>query len=339
MVSATGEAARTDALQSRVTSSTPLRMPVIVGPTAGGKSSLAIDIALRLRERAGIEGEVISADAIQVYRGLDIGSGKVTPDESRGVPHHLLDIRDPAQRFSAEEWLTLAEQTIDKIRARGNLPIVVGGTHFYVKSLLEGLFEGPGSDQSLRDELSARPPGERFEELRRVDPVAAERIHPNDAKRVVRALEVFRLTGKPISSLQRQWDADAVRADALLVGLEWPPEHINRRINARVKEMVERGFVGEVRNLLSDNALGPTAREALGYKQIAAALERGGSPAQIDEAIERTKIETRRFAKNQRTWLRRLRTTPGALWIDAETVPQDRWADLVLDRLLTPGAA
>jgi tRNA dimethylallyltransferase len=315
-------------------------MPVIVGPTAGGKSSLAIAIALRLRDRlgvGGVGGEVISADAIQVYRGLDIGSGKVTPDEARGVPHHLLDIRDPTERFSAEEWLTLAERSIREIRARGNVPIVVGGTHFYVKALLEGLFDGPGSDETLRAEVSAMDPRERFEELRRVDPAAAERIHPNDAKRVVRALEVFRLTGKPISSLQRQWDADAARSDAMLVGLEWPTDLINRRINARVRDMVERGFVEEVRGLLARQALGPTAREALGYKQIAAALERGGSRADIEEAIERTKIETRRFAKNQRTWLRRLRTIPGSFWIDAQTTCPDaspeHWADLVIERL------
>jgi tRNA dimethylallyltransferase len=318
-------------------------MPVIVGPTAGGKSSLAIAIALRLRDRLGIGGaggaggEVISADAIQVYRGLDIGSGKVTPDEACGVPHHLLDIRDPTERFSAEEWLTLAEHCISEIRARGNVPIVVGGTHFYVKALLEGLFDGPGSDEILRAELGALDPRARFEELRRVDPAAAERIHPNDAKRVVRALEVFRLTGKPISSLQRQWDADAARSDAMLVGLEWPTDLINRRINARVRDMVERGFVEEVRGLLARQALGPTAREALGYKQIAAALERGGSRADIEEAIERTKIETRRFAKNQRTWLRRLRTIPGSFWIDAQATPPDaspeHWADLVIERL------
>lgn len=311
-------------------------MPVIVGPTAGGKSSLAIDIALRLRERVGIAGEVLSADAIQVYRGLDIGSGKVTPSESRGVPHHLLDIRDPTERFSAEEWLTLAERTIDAIRARGHLPIIVGGTHFYVKSLLEGLFEGPGSDPRLREELGAMDPRERFEELRRVDPLAAERIHPNDAKRVVRALEVFRLTGRPISSLQRQWDAGTARSDALLIGLEWPADLINRRINARVRDMVERGFVEEVRDLHARGALGPTAREALGYKQIALALERGGHPSEIADAIEQTKIETRRFAKNQRTWLRRLRTTPGALWIDAAATPPERWADLVIERLIAP---
>lgn len=331
---ATGSALFPPGLQSAVTRPAAIKMPVIVGPTAGGKSSLAIEVALSLRDRTGIMGEVISADAIQVYRGLDIGSGKVTPGETRGVPHHLLDIRDPAERFSAEEWLALADRAIADIRARGGVPIVVGGTHFYVKALLEGLFEGPAGDASLRAELGAMNPRARFEELRLVDPAAAERIHPNDAKRVVRALEVFRLTGSPISSLQKQWDAHAVRADAVLVGLEWPPERINPRINARVKQMVERGFVDEVRALLERGALGPTAREALGYKQIAAAIERGGTSRQIDDAIEQTKIETRRFAKNQRTWLRRLRTTPGALWIDAAATTPDRWAGLVLDRLL-----
>lgn len=309
-------------------------MPVIVGPTAGGKSSLAVDLAVLLRDRHGAAGEVVSADAIQVYRGLDIGSGKVTQDEMRGVPHHLLSVRDPRESFSAEEWLSLAERAIDDIRARGGVPIVVGGTHFYVKALLEGLFEGPKGDPALRERLAAMDPRERFEELRTVDPAAAERIHPNDEKRVIRALEVFRLMGTPISALQRQWDAGAHRDDAVVIGLEWPAEAINRRINARVRQMVEQGFVDEVRGLLAADALGPTAGQALGYKQIADALRRGASDLDLSDAIERTKIETRRFAKNQRTWLRRLRPSPGSLWIDAETVPQARWAALAADHLL-----
>lgn len=306
-------------------------MPVIVGPTAGGKSSLAIDLALALRSR-GVPSEVLSADAIQVYRGLDIGSGKATREEMRAVPHRLLDIVEPTERFSVEEWLRRCEEAIGAVRAQGGVPIVVGGTHFYVKALLEGLFEGPSGDPGLRTTLSAMDPDARHAELRRVDPVSAARIHRNDEKRVVRALEVFRLTGEPISRLQRQWDADSVRADAMLVGLEWSSESINRRINARVRRMVEQGFVDEVRSLLERNALGPTAREALGYKQIAAALEAGGTRELLDEAIERTKIETRRFAKNQRTWLRRLKTTPGSVWIDADATPADAWAGMVLAR-------
>jgi tRNA dimethylallyltransferase len=311
-------------------------MPVIVGPTAGGKSSLAVGVAVMLHETQGLRGEVISADAIQVYRGLDIGSGKVTAAEMRGVPHHLLDLREPTERFSVEEWLTLAERAIDDIRARGAVPIVVGGTHLYVKALLEGLFEGPGSDSAIRAALGAMDSRERFEELRSVDPAAAERIHPNDTKRVIRALEVYRLTGSPITSLQRQWDSESVRPDALLVGLEWPTPEINQRINARVRDMIDRGFVAEVAGLLERGQLGPTAREGLGYKQIAEALDEGGSASRIAEAVERTKIETRRFAKNQRTWLRRLRTTPGAFWLDAATVPPSQWPARVLERLAPP---
>lgn len=309
--------------------STPhaIPMPVIVGPTGGGKSALGVDLALRVRDTLGVPAEVVSADSIQVYRGLDIGSGKVTPDEMRAVPHHLLDILDPTERFSVEEWLRLADGAIADIRSRGGVPVVVGGTHFYVKALLEGLFEGPSGDQTLRAALGAMAPDDRYDELRRVDPVAAGRIHRNDEKRVVRALEVYRLTGRPISSFQRQWDADGVRDDAFLIGLEWPGEQINRRINARVKRMVEMGFVEEVRSLRSRGLLGPTAREALGYKQIAGALDAGGSPSQIEDAIERTKIETRRFAKNQRTWLRRLRTIPGSLWIDAPALSEEARAD------------
>lgn len=309
-------------------------MPVIVGPTAGGKSSLAVGVALLLGDRLGVNAEVVSADAIQVYRGLDIGSGKITGPEMRGVPHHLLSVRDPREPFSAEQWLALAEAAIADIRSRDRMPIVVGGTHFYVKALLEGLFEGPPADPGLRETLSAMDPRDRFEELRRVDSAAAERIHPNDEKRVVRALEVFRLTGSPISDLQQQWDTGPHRDDAVVVGLEWPTDAINRRINARVKQMVDQGLIDEVRGLVRTNALGPTAGQALGYRQIADALALGGDDLHLSDAIERTKIETRRFAKNQRTWLRRLRTSPGSIWIDAGTVTPDQWPAMVVDRLV-----
>lgn len=291
------------------------RFPVIVGPTAGGKSALAVALARQL-ESAGLPpGEVVTADSMQVYRGLDIGTAKPTAEERAGIPHHLIDIADPSQPFSVEQWLRAAEPLIDDLRRRGRTPIVVGGTHFYVKALIEGLFEGPGADEALRARLSALPREELRQKLEAVDPAAAARIHANDTRRTVRALEVFELTGTPISAHQQQWDAGGVRADVLLVGLEWETEAINRRINARVKQMIERGLVDEARGLWSAGLLGPQAREALGYKQLVEHFE-GGCPQ--DDAVERIKIETRRFAKNQRTWLKRLRTTPGAMWLPGD---------------------
>ncbi|MCC6425579.1 MAG: tRNA (adenosine(37)-N6)-dimethylallyltransferase MiaA [Phycisphaerales bacterium] len=305
------------------------RFPVIVGPTAGGKSALAVGIAHELRELHGIAGEIVTADSIQVYRGLDIGSAKPTVEEMEGIPHHLIDLREPTESFSVQQWLELAEKEIAEIRLRGAIPIMVGGTHLYVKAFMDGLFDGPGSDPLLRERLNAQPLETLREELDRVDPLAASRIHAADQRRTVRALEVFHATGTPISELQRQWDRHQERrTDCVLIGLEWPIEQINRRINARVKGMVERGLVEEARRLWEEGQLGVQAREALGYKQLIPVFEGKSS---LEEAIERIKIETRRFGKNQRTWLKRLRQIPGSVWIDAVAVPQERRALLAIE--------
>ncbi len=296
--------------------------PFIIGPTAAGKSDLAVELALRL------PGEVVSADSMQVYRGLDVGTGKLTPAERRGVPHHLLDILDPHESFSVDTWLRLANSACDSVRARALSPILVGGSLLYVKAFLEGLFEGPPADEALRERLRASDAATRRAELERVDPLAAQRIHPNDERRTIRALEVFHTTGIPISEHQRQWDAQPPRADVTLVILDWPTDAINRRINARVRAMLDAGLIEETRTLAP--VLGPQAREALGYKQLLRALEH---ETPLPEAAEQIKIETRRFAKNQRTWLRRLSTTPNALRIDAGAIPLERWPDLVLAHL------
>ncbi len=310
----------------------PARFPVIVGSTASGKSALAVEVALALEARGMPRGEVVSADAFQVYRGMDIGTAKPTPDERRGVAHHLIDLVEPddPEPFTLHRWLTLANALIDDLRARGVTPIVVGGTHLYVKALLDGLFNGPGEDAALRAELRAMDPAARRLELEHADPAAASRIHPNDERRTIRALEVFRLTGRPISEHQSQWDRTP-RQDAMLVGLEWPTEALNRRINARVKEMMDRGLLDEVRALSPQ--LGPQAREALGYKQLLTHLVGRTS---LEEAVEAVKIETRRFAKNQRTWLRRLRGTPGSLWLNADGETPARLAQAVVVAVLAP---
>ena len=306
------------------------RFPVIVGPTASGKSALAVEVALALEARGMPRGEVLSADAFQVYRGMDVGTAKTTPEERRGVPHHLVGIVEPddPEPFTLYRWLTLANALIDGLRSRGVTPIVVGGTHLYVKALLDGVFEGPGEDAALRAELRAMDPAARRRELERIDPAAAARIHPNDERRTIRALEVYRLTGRPISEHQSQWDHTS-RPDALLVGLDWPTDTLNRRINARVKEMMQRGLLEEVRTLAP--RLGPQAREALGYKQLLPYLD---GRATLDEAVEAIKIETRRFARNQRTWLRRLRGIPGSLWLDAQDRAPAELAQTIVNTLL-----
>lgn len=310
----------------------PIRFPVIVGPTAGGKSSLAVSVAHRLRAVAGYPAEVITADSIQVFRGLDIGSAKPTESEKQGIPHHLIDILEPEERFSVHAWLGMAERLVAEVKARGAIPIVVGGSHLYVKALLEGLFEGPPVDPDLRARLNARDLTDLRRELEQVDPVAAGRINAMDHRRTVRALEVHLATGRPISDHQRQWDQEKPgRSDCVLVGVEWPVPDINRRINARVRAMIERGLDAEALALWRARRLGIQAREALGYKQLIEAFE---GRCTIEEAHERIKIETRRFAKNQRTWLKRLQRTPGSVWINAANTPPEQWPSIVVHACL-----
>lgn len=312
------------------------RFPIIVGPTAGGKSALALALSAAIPERTGHGSAVVSADSMQVFRGMDIGTAKPTVEERGLVSHHLIDIVEPEESFSVDRWLGLAEPLLEELRGRGIVPIVVGGTHLYAKTLLEGMFEGPEPDPDLRAALSTMDPRERRRELERVDPRAAERLHPNDHRRTIRALEVYRSTGRPISELQAQWDRARHRSDALLVGLEWEPEAINRRINERVRRMVDRGLITEARGLWEGGRLGAQASQALGYKQLAVHFE---GNATLEEAIEATKIETRRFAKNQRTWLRRLRTTPGSVWIPGEEAEGDQWIQVIVDQLVTTNHA
>ena len=250
-----------------------------------------------------------------------------------GVPHRLIDIVEPDEPFTVSDWLARAEAVIDDLRSRGGTPVVVGGTHLYIKALLEGLFEGPASDPALRARLAAETPAALRERLAAVDPEAAARIHPNDLRRTIRALEVHAATGRPISEQQREWDAGRRRADALLVAVRWPTEEINQRINARVRRMMDEGLLEEVRGLSERGVLGEQARQGLGYRQLLEHLE---SHLSLDEAVERIKIETRRFAKNQRTWLRRLMAEGDRLWLEAPPADPEQWAQVVVKRLLAP---
>ncbi len=279
---------------------------VVYGPTASGKSAASLALAGEIARR-GRRAEIITADAFQVYRGMDIGTAKPAPGERGGVPHHLIDIADPhaPEPFTVDDWLGRAGACVGEVRSRGATPIVVGGTSLYVQAFMFGLFEGPAADPALRAELAGLSPDQLRAELERVDPAAAQRIHPSDTRRTTRAIEVFRLMGTPISTLQTQWEARSPRSDARLVILSWPVEDLNRRINARVRSMMEAGLLNEVRGLLARGPLNRQAGEALGYKQLIAHLN---DPRRmpLDEAVERIKIETRRFAKNQRTWIRRM---------------------------------
>jgi len=298
------------------------KMPVIIGPTAGGKTALAVRVARKLGR-----AEIVSADSMLIYRGLNIGAAKPTAEEMGGVPHHGIDVIAPTDTFSVQQWLSLATAAIADIRARGAEPVIVGGTHLYIKALLDGLFDGPGADESIRARLRALPREQLRAMLESADPPAALKLHPNDLRRTVRALEVFELTGKRISDHQRQWDTDKPESEFVLINIDWPTDQINRRINARVKGMFEQGLVQEARALHDAGLLGTQAKEALGYKQLIAHFR---GRCTLEDAAEQIKIETRRFAKNQRTWARRLRVVPGAITISAAETPEDSWADIVV---------
>jgi len=283
---------------------------LILGPTAGGKTALSIALAQQLPGT----GEIISADSMQVYKHMDIGTAKPAPEERRGIPHHLLDIVEPDEPFSVDDWLRLTNETIEHIRSRHRWPIIVGGTNLYVKVFLEGIFAGPPADSQWRAAAAQLSIDDLNAQLARLDPASASRIHRNDRKRITRAIEVFQSTGRPMSAQQTQWDSQEVRTDVAIVGLTWPREDLNRRINTRVKAMYDAGLVKEVTRLHAAGRLGPQAREALGYKQIIQQLKGIASP---DDTFEQIKIETRRFARKQGTWLKRFALHPRSLWIDA----------------------
>lgn len=289
---------------------------LVLGPTAGGKTSLSIALA---RSLPG-SGECISADSMLVYRGMDIGTAKPTLDERGGIPHHLIDVVDPDTPWTIDQWVTAAEEAVGDIRTRGRWPIVVGGTNLYVQAFLAGMMPGAPPDPDLRRELEAQDPGELRQRLEELDPDAADRIHANDLRRTIRALEVAVSTGHPISRQQTQWTAP-IRQDVIIIALKWKTEAINRRINARVAAMMDQGLLEEVRGLHEQGRLGPQAREAVGYAQMIDHLQ--GS-VDLETAVEQIKIRTRRLGKGQRTWFRRFQAIEGICWLEADFLdPQD----------------
>ena len=276
---------------------------VICGPTASGKTALAAELALRL------DGEVVSADSMQVYRGMDIGTAKPTRSEMRGVPHHMLDVADPAENYSVARYVADAVPIVDGILARGKLPIVAGGTGLYIDHLVAGRRFAPFEpDSALRGQLQARARAEGLPALRaqleRVDPAAAARIHPNDEKRTVRALEVYLSTGKTITQFDSESRALPDRYAPLAIALNFRERPwLWARIDRRVDGMMARGLEGEVRGLLAAGVpQSCTAMQAIGYKEIAAALS-AGRPA--SEGAEEVKLRSRQYAKRQLTWFRR----------------------------------
>lgn len=280
---------------------------VLVGPTASGKS----EVALRVAAKTG--GEIINADSMQVYRFMDIGTAKPSPEDRKRARHHLIDIVDPSEEFSAARFREAALNCIEEIEANGHIPIIAGGTGLYIRALCQGLFHGPAARTELREDLiavEAQEPGTLFRKLSEVDFAAAAKIHPNDLRRIVRALEVFLASGKKISDLQREWGAgDSGRF--VLIGLAWERKELYKRINRRVDAMIEAGLENEVRSLL-ERGLGPDLKpmKALGYRQM---LDYTGGLHSLEQTIELIKQETRHYAKRQMTWFRK---EPGILWVE-----------------------
>jgi len=283
---------------------------LILGTTAAGKGTLAFELARTLA------GEIISVDSMKVYRRMDIGTNKPDPRRRAQIPHHIIDIVEPSDSFSVDRFLELAESAIKNILDRQKTAIAVGGTAMYIKALLCGLFDGPGADDSIRQRLKADAEqmglAELHKRLAAVDPTAANRIHPNDEKRIIRALEVYQLTGSPISSLQNQW-SDSESADWFIIGLRHEKTVESLQINARVKDMIQKGLVDEVRALLAEEKpLSRQARTAIGYAEIIDHLQ---GTITLADAVEKIKINTRRLAKAQRTWFKRFANVH---WLDLD---------------------
>jgi len=273
-------------------------LATVVGPTGSGKSALALCLAQQF------EGEIVNCDSLQLYRGFDIGTAKTPPGERRGIPHHLFDVLTAQESYSAGEYAREARNVIAEIAGRGRLPIVVGGTGFYLRALLEGLPELPGRDERLRQRLVERErlrPGSLHRLLTRLEPGAAGRIHTNDVQKTMRALEVRLLTQQ---ALPPRAEAQALEGYAVIkLGLDPDRAALQQRLETRTRAMFAHGLLDEVRGLLAAGATG-TAKpfEALGYKQ---ALMHLHGEITLEQAVESTTVETRQYAKRQRTWFRR----------------------------------
>jgi tRNA dimethylallyltransferase len=290
-------------------SASPAKPIVIIGCTASGKSDLGEALAERLHAR------IMAVDSMQVYRGMNIGTAKPDLTTRQRIKHLMIDVADPWESYSAARFVSDARPILES-PTRGPL-LLVAGTFLYLRALIEGLFEGPSADEAIRAELHARADREGADklhrELQQIDPIAATRIHRNDLRRIVRALEVYRLTGTPISTLQTQWTQAHPAIDALYIGIRREKDLLSRRINARVKKMVELGLIEEVRALASDpRGISEEAGAAVGYRQL---LDHFARKCSLEEAIEQIKIQTRYLAKMQRTWLKRW--PPNVHWLDA----------------------
>jgi tRNA dimethylallyltransferase len=302
-------------------------IPVIIGPTAVGKTDLSIVIAQHF------EAEIVSADSRQLYRYLDIGTAKPTPAQRQAAPHHLIDRLNPAEGLHAARFVRMAWSCIRTIEARGRRPLIVGGSGMYVRALIDGLFPGPGAHPRLRATLEAEAQAmgvqALHDRLARVDPTAAARIHPNDRVRIIRALEIYALTGMPISQWQQQWQHSAQRQDFILIGLTRTRQELRQRIAARTQAMLNHGLEAEVSLLLSRGVspiLPPL--QSVGYSEMTAFLAGEINLPRARELIER---HTWRLAKRQMTWFRRM---GGIHWFSLTEMPEATAVEAITSLLI-----
>lgn len=275
------------------------KLIVLIGPTAVGKTKLSIRLAKRFN------GEIISGDSMQIYRTMDIGTAKITPEEMEGVPHHLIDIKNPEESFSAAEFQQLVRGKITEIASRGKTPMIVGGTGLYIQSVIyDYQFSEAPSDEAFRTMLEKRAAEEGnealFQELVALDPDSAEKMHPNNIRRVIRALEIYHCTGKKMSEYQEEQTPDLLY-DTALIGLTMERELLYERINKRVDIMMQQGLVEEVEDLFSKGLEGCPSIQAIGYKELFAYFQHKVS---LEDAVEALKQNSRRYAKRQFTWFR-----------------------------------
>jgi tRNA dimethylallyltransferase len=274
----------------------------IAGPTASGKSAAALSLAQQL------QAEIVSLDSMAVYRGMTIGTAKPSVADQELVRHHLIDIADAAQDFSVTEFVRLAHDAAIDIAARGLIPLFVGGTGLYLRSILRGMFEGPEADWELRKQWEEKAishgPDWLHAQLAERDPVTAQRLHPNDMRRIIRAIEVYEVTGTPLSENQHHRPRPQAERPACVVWLHPPRRWLHERINKRIDVMMQEGWLEETRTLLeSEPPPGRTARQALGYQELIQYLE---GEISLNGAVAQIKISTRQFAKRQHTWFRNL---------------------------------
>lgn len=287
-----------------------VRVLILCGSTASGKSKVALELAPK------INGEIVSADSQQVWRGLDIGTAKPSLGEQKKIPHHLIDVVGPGDKFDVSQYVTLADQAIKEIRERDKLPLVVGGTGMYLRVLLHGLCEAPPQDKAIRQKLTEEMQKfglpVLFERLQKIDPDTIRKIHPNDPTRIIRSLEVYEMTGYPLSHFHEKHCVEKPRYEALQIGIDCDRKILGEKIDARVDAMLKSGWLEEVRGLLKIYTADSQAMQSIGYKQLIAHLQGRYS---LEEAIAEIKKQTKAYAKRQMTWFR---SDKSVKWINPE---------------------